>query len=267
MKSKAPFWKWLLCITGGFILFVIIYGIFQGLSMTGPIWLQAVMRPVSAAVIMALFALWVKKVERKSTSMMLTHKAVQQLGKGFLTGILFFIAVTAVFFISGMAEISFTNPSWAYIGMNLLLYLVVACAEEVIFRGVLFRMIDERFGMWPALVITGLMFGFVHISNPGATVSSSLAISVEAGIMLGAAFKYTGSLWLPVGIHWAWNFTQGNVFGLSVSGGALEESIFRTTLSGPDVLTGGAFGPEGSVITACLGLLLSVYFIWKTKTA
>lgn len=124
-------------------------------------------------------------------------------------------------------------------------------------------MIDERFGIWWALGVSALLFGFVHIFQPNASVWSSIAIAIEAGVLLGAAFKFSGSLWLPIGIHWAWNFTQGNVFGFSVSGTGKGESILNSMVNGPDLVTGGDFGPEASVVAVALGTLLSAIFIWQ----
>ena len=85
--------------------------------------------------------------------------------------------------------------------------------------------------------------------------------AIEAGVLLGVAFKYSGSLWLPIGIHWAWNFTQGNVFGFSVSGSAKTASVFDPTVCGPELITGGAFGPEASVITVVLCSLLALFML------
>jgi len=90
---------------------------------------------------------------------------------------------------------------------------------------------------------------------------------VEAGLLLGAAYKYSGTLWLPIGIHWAWNFTQGNIFGFEVSGNDAGASFLKSTVSGPDWLTGGAFGAEASVIPVFLGLILSAWYIWKTSSS
>lgn len=127
-------------------------------------------------------------------------------------------------------------------------------------------MIDERFGTWWAIGVSALLFGFVHIFQPNASVWSSIAIAIEAGVLLGAAFKFSGSLWLPIGIHWAWNFTQGNVFGFSVSGTGKGESILNSMVNGPDLVTGGDFGPEASVVAVALGTLLSAIFIWQYQS-
>lgn len=91
----------------------------------------------------------------------------------------------------------------------------------------------------------------------------SIAIAVEAGLLLGAAYKYSGTLWLPIGIHWGWNFFQGNIFGFAVSGGDAGSSLIQSSVQGPVILTGGAFGAEASVIAMVLGVLLSVWFIVK----
>jgi hypothetical protein len=97
--------------------------------------------------------------------------------------------------------------------------------------------------------------------NPGATVWSSVAIAVEAGLLLGAAYKWSGTLWVPIGIHWAWNFFQGPVFGFAVSGNDTP-SLIKPVIEGPDWLTGGPFGAEASVPAFILGLAMAIGFLW-----
>lgn len=129
-----------------------------------------------------------------------------------------------------------------------------ALIEEIFFRGVLLRLLDQRFGSMVALAATSLFFGRAHLANPEGTVAGALAIALEAGLMLGAAFLLTRRLWLAIGIHLAWNFFQGGVFGGNVSGSDLNESggLFRSELSGPDWLTGGTIGVEGSVVAVLI---------------
>ena len=140
-------------------------------------------------------------------------------------------------------------------------FFIVAVGEEVLFRGILFKWIDKRWGMWVALVVSGLIFGLAHLINDNATWWSGFAIAIEAGLLLGAAYKWSGTLWLPIGIHWAWNYVQGNIFGFAVSGNDAGDSLFRITTSGPDILTGGAFGAEASIISVVLGAVVSAIFI------
>lgn len=145
---------------------------------------------------------------------------------------------------------------------GLLLHVLVGVFEETLFRGILFRFLEEGFGSWIALTLTALFFGFSHLSNPNATVWSAIAIALEAGVSFGAVYMATRSLWVAMGFHTAWNFLQGNIFGVAVSGsGAPTDSLFQALIQGNPWLTGGAFGIEASVIAVVLGLGLGIYFI------
>jgi membrane protease YdiL (CAAX protease family) len=132
--------------------------------------------------------------------------------------------------------------------------------EELFFRGILFRWIEELAGSWAALAVTSVLFGFAHAMNPNATLFSSTAIAVEAGILLGGAYMLTRNLWLPIGLHAAWNFTQGYLFGIPVSGVA-EEGLVRSRLSGSELLTGGGFGLEASVIAFVLATAVGIVMV------
>ncbi len=141
--------------------------------------------------------------------------------------------------------------------------LVAAFVEEVLFRGILFRWIEEFAGSWAALAITSALFGLAHLGNDNATVFSSVAIAIEAGIMLGAAYMLTRSLWLAIGIHFGWNVAQGLVFDVPVSGHPVR-GLVEAQLSGPELLSGGAFGLEASVIAL---LVASLAGLWLTLRA
>ena len=148
---------------------------------------------------------------------------------------------------------------------SFLFFFLVAVFEEIIFRGVLFRMIDDRWNTAAALLVSSLAFGALHMFNTGATIWSSVAIAIEAGLLLGAAYKCSGTLWLPIGIHWAWNYVQGNVLGFAVSGTQVNDKIFNSIISGPDWMTGGIFGAEASVPAVGVGLLLTIILLANTK--
>ena len=132
---------------------------------------------------------------------------------------------------------------------------LVGFAEEVRNRGIFFRLLEQNLGTWIAVALSAVAFGFAHWKNPGATVWSSLAIAFEGGVLLAALYAATRSLWVPIGIHWAWNLVEGPVFGAAVSGntvGALARGVF----TGPDWLTGGAFGPEAGLPSLVVGGVL-----------
>jgi uncharacterized protein len=122
-----------------------------------------------------------------------------------------------------------------------------AAIEGLLFRGVLFRLIAEWSGTWIALGASAVLFGAAHAFNPGATWFSTMAIAIEAGVLLGAAFIATRSLWFPIGLHFAWNYFEGPVYGTQLSGGTIEHSLIHAHTSGSVWLTGGVFGPEASV--------------------
>lgn len=110
------------------------------------------------------------------------------------------------------------------------------------------------------MAISSLAFGLVHLSNPGATLEGVLFIAVEAGILLAAAYMLTGRLWLSMGLHMAWNCTQAAILPVHVSGSGTSGGSVKAAIEGPDLLTGGAYGIEcslvGRVMMSATGLLL-----------
>ncbi len=140
--------------------------------------------------------------------------------------------------------------------------------EELITRAIILRLLMRAFGVWPALVLSAALFGALHLSNPNATAVAATAIAVEAGLMLAAFYLLTGRLWVSIGVHAAWNFTQGWVWGAAVSGIAVKESLFVSNPKpgAPEFLSGGAFGPEASLPAMIVGTgvaIVVLYWAWK----
>ena len=136
-----------------------------------------------------------------------------------------------------------------------------AVSEEMLFRGVLFRWLEEFGGSWLALLLTSMLFGAAHLANPNASVIAAVGIALEAGVMLGAAYMLTRSLWLPMGIHAAWNFTQGEIYDIPVSG-MVVHGVVDARLSGPPLLTGNGFGLEASLIAIVVATLFGLWLLW-----
>jgi hypothetical protein len=148
---------------------------------------------------------------------------------------------------------------------RLLLELVVVAimpgfTEELLFRGILFRWIEEFGGSWLALAVTSALFGMAHILNPNATWFSSFAIAVEAGVLLGGCYMLTRNLWLAMGLHAGWNFTQGEIFDVPVSG-IDEHGLVQAQLSGPALLSGGQFGLEASLICLTIATVTGIVLV------
>ena len=138
--------------------------------------------------------------------------------------------------------------------------------EELIFRGVMFRWIEEFGGSWAALVITSALFGLVHMGNDNATWMSGLTIAAVAGTLLGGAYMLTRSLWLPVGLHFGWNVTQGLVWDVPVSGMDVD-GLVKARLVGDPLISGGAFGLEASVIALVVGGAAGAWMVWRAVAA
>lgn len=139
--------------------------------------------------------------------------------------------------------------------------LFAAVSEEMLFRGILFRWLEDFGGSWTALLLTSAFFGAAHLANPHASTVAAAGIAIEAGVMLGAAYMLTRSLWLPIGLHAAWNFTQGEVYDIPVSG-AKADGIVNAQLNGPPLLTGNGFGLEASVIAMVVATAFGLWLLW-----
>lgn len=173
---------------------------------------------------------------------------------GLLLGFLLFSAMTGIVALLGGFEVLGVRGA-GQIWMMLAMAIISGTFEETLFRGILFRHLEGLLGSVAALAITSALFGAAHLANPGATWFAALAIAMEAGILLGAAYMLTRDLWLAVGLHAAWNFTQGWVFSVPVSGGEAPLGLLVTRRIGPEWLTGGDFGLEASVVAMVVATL------------
>ena len=135
--------------------------------------------------------------------------------------------------------------------------LITAIGEELLFRAIMFRLLEEVFGSLLAVLLSAALFGVAHIANPGASPFTITALSIELGVMLALAYILTRNIWFPIAIHASWNFTQAFVFGLLNSGVRDPHTYLRTDLSGPRIITGGTFGPEGSVLILLLAMAVA----------
>lgn len=131
-----------------------------------------------------------------------------------------------------------------------------AVTEELMFRGLALQALERVWGSRVALALTALFFGAAHLIAPGADAWSALAITLEAGVMLGAAFLWRRSIWFVAGVHFAWNLTE-QLLGIPVSGHT-PDGLFTADVHGSDLLTGGGFGLETSVVPVVIGVVLAV---------
>ena len=188
--------------------------------------------------------------------------AAWELAQGIVSGGLFFSSIIAILALAGAYKVIGTNH-WSVLLPPLFFAISASVFEEILFRGVLFRGIERSLGSWRALVLSAVIFGGLHLMNKDATIIGVIGIMLQTGFTMGAAFMLTRRLWLPIGIHFAGNFTQAGIFGSVVSGNGAESGILRSTFTGPDWLTGGAFGIEASLVTIALGLVVGILLLWR----
>ena len=259
--KKRPLWIWILLFIVAAFLSIIGYGLLISGYQSADYFAHPGLTVVAAAIILGLYALFVRWMERHWPADLPLGKLVPHTLLGILVGFIIMVLVVSTIVAIGDATVTWKGFSVEKQFNVFMMFLAVAVGEEMIFRGVIFRWIDERWNTCVALLISAILFGWMHISNDNATWWSSLAIAVEAGLLLGAAYKWSGSLWVPIGIHWAWNYTQGNIFGLAVSGSDAGETMLTTIVNGPDIITGGAFGPEASILSVILGTFFTIVFL------
>ena len=266
--KNIKLWRDIIFVIGGIILLIIgstilSLGVYTA-SESDSYLINIPIFLITAVVLLLLYNLLIRYVEANDACKIAPRKDISSIGNGLFIGFSYFIIVTVTMSLCGYYHIKSIQFDWEKQLFSFTLLFLVAVSEEIFFRGILFRMINRRWNIWAALVISALIFGGLHIFNDNATLWSSIAIAIEAGSLLGAAYAYSKNIWLPIGIHWIWNYTQGNVLGFPVSGEDNVTSIITPEISGPQWLTGGSFGAEASVISAVIGLLISLWFIRKT---
>ena len=225
------------------------------------------------AVSFALVVLFAKKVEhaRLSDFGITARNFAVEILTGAVFGTLLIVGSVAVMYGIGIYKpISHSSGSDLLLAAGILFF--AAATEELIFRSYVFNVLEKHWGTIAAVIISSTAFGFAHMLNHvgGSSVQSKILfctfLSLEAGVSLAACYVFTRRLWMPIGAHWMWNFFEGPVLGTHVSGADFGQSYVSAAIEGPMLLTGGNFGPEGSVICLLIGTIggvLILYFAEK----
>ncbi|MGH8157712.1 MAG: lysostaphin resistance A-like protein [Rhodanobacter sp.] len=269
--SNVPGWqRWLVLSPAARIIFfaamLIGFSIIMHAALVPSGWLLKTADPLhhalaglSMQVLPALlaYAILVCLIERRPLRE-LSPRAIPTYGLAWLiTGAVLFSVVVGVLWLAGSYHVTGTDPQVDWLPGVLVAGVGAGIGEEIIARGVIFRIVEEGLGTWWALAISALFFGAAHIFNPGATLWSSAAIAIEAGLLLAMIYHVTRSLWACIGLHAAWNIMQGTVYGIPVSGGASKGWLISQR-TGPDWLSGGVFGAEASVVALAVCSLLTL---------
>jgi membrane protease YdiL (CAAX protease family) len=221
------------------------------------LWIEV----VASIVMIILYKAFIRHLGETKHDDLRVPGALRQTGIGLAIGAGLFCVIVAVAALIGIYRIDGEGSTRGLLPALIASALFPAVSEEIFFRGILFRWIEEFGGSWAALFLTSAFFGASHLLNPNATWIAAVGIAFEAGVMLGAAYMLTRSLWLPMGLHAAWNFTQGEVFDIPVSGTNVD-GLVEAHLSGPALLTGAGFGLEASLIAIIIATAFGLWLLW-----
>jgi len=189
----------------------------------------------------------------------------KNIGLGLLLGfVLQSLTILTIYFFGEFSIISFNGLMFMVPALGMA--LSSAIIEEILLRGIIFRIMEEKLGSYIALGVSALLFGLMHLGNPNSSIIDAIGLAIQAGLLLAVAYMYTRNLWFPISIHFAWNFTQSGIFGANVSGITLDKSLLTTNIEGSKWLTGGEFGPEGSIQATLFCLIATTgLFIFALK--
>jgi uncharacterized protein len=206
---------------------------------------------VVAATVLAAYIVFVRLTERRWPTELQPRPAQSELPRGIALG--FGLSAVSVLLIWGLGgyqiERVADRSTWATsIVSGLAIALASSVIEELMVRGLVLRILAEAFGRWWALALSSLLFGVLHMANPNSSVVDGLILVIEAGFLLGVAYLWTERLWLPIGLHLGWNFALASIFGGALSGQPVA-AIIDARLIGPERISGGAFGIEGSLVS------------------
>lgn len=209
------------------------------------------------------YVLYCATIEGRRVGELDPHKGFRQTLAGLFLGFGFISLIMLLMWLSGGYKIhGFNSPSavWPF----LIMAVQAGIVEEILSRGIIFRIAEEGIGTWWSVLLSALIFGFMHLGNPNASWFSSVSIALTAGVVLAMLYVITRQLWIPIGMHIGWNLTLGGIYGAPVSGGETG-GLVQAGFYGPEWLTGGAFGPEASVLSIGVFSVFGVFLFWKIK--
>ncbi|MEO7168943.1 MAG: type II CAAX endopeptidase family protein [Sphingomonas sp.] len=212
-----------------------------------------------AGIFVAYYCAFVRLVERRPfVAEFALSGWAKELGAGLLGGLLLFSVVIGIIAAFGGYRVIGQHPAAVLLPV-LAISITSGVTEEIMLRGIFFRLIESWLGSWIALILSAALFGALHLNNPNASLLAGSAIALEAGVMLAALYMVTRRLWAAIGLHAAWNLSQGGIYGIAVSG-FRQDGLLIPQTSGSDLLTGGSFGAEASlpavIVCTAFGIVL-----------
>jgi membrane protease YdiL (CAAX protease family) len=209
---------------------------------------------------------WIDRRPFALLGMSFSAQGVKELLAGLALGFLYLTVCFLILRVAGLVDVTaggMNSKTLESMLRYLVVFTVAGVFEEVVNRGYLLQALIEGTRAWIAILGFSFIFSLVHIFNEDFSWVSGLCLFLQ-GILFGLAYFRTRSLWVPIGMHVAWNWTQGSLWGMKVSGTHIAHTFMVSVPKGPELLSGGSFGAEASLITLAVTACLVVY-VWKAK--
>ncbi|MFD3471666.1 CPBP family intramembrane glutamic endopeptidase [Streptomyces sp. NPDC058682] len=228
-------------------------GLVASVTATGP----GPVPVLGAAAAVAVYALVMRRLAGRAAPEIARPGALREALLGGGIGLGFILVSLLLISLFGGYSFSWAGKSLLpVVGSAVMVQIGTAVTEELMFRGLFLQGLEQRWGSRIAIAVTAVFFGAAHLGGAGAGPWSALAIALQAGVMLGAAYLWRRSIWFVAGLHFAWNTVQ-QLAGVPVSGHT-PEGLFTVEAHGSSLLTGGIFGLEASVVPILLSVLITV---------
>lgn len=240
------------------------------LAQTLPSWLATALESLAYLVgVLALTWFFCRIIDKSSLAQLGLQRRgwLAKLAAGWGLGTFLILLVAGILMLGSWLSIE--SSPWQPLELAAAAFsaIVVGFNEELAFRGYIMQRLGRAWGVPLAVVGSSILFGLVHMFNPNASVLGIVSVTL-AGLFYALAYLATGSLWLPMGLHMSWNLVQMHVLGFPGSG-HVGASLLRSITNGPDLVTGGAFGPEGGIVVIGVGLvaIALLYVRYRTMVA
>lgn len=207
---------------------------------------------------LAAYIWYTRYFERRAATELSIHGAKVHVVFGVALGLVLFCVSLGT--VAALGSVTVTQGAGLAAIGSVGISLSSAVSEELVFRGLLFRLAERSLGTWPAMGISAVLFGALHLANPGAGLVSTVAITLESGLLLCSAYILTRNLWFAIGLHFGWDVTESALFGAAMSGNS-DPGLFVTRVTGPSFLSGGEFGVEASIVALLWALLVTAILL------
>lgn len=254
----------LLFVAGAIVAAGVIQAFVRDLGVPTTTSLRIVYTLLTVVLVAYAYRVYVRWIERRRVTELALPGALRELAFGLVLGFGLIAVSVGILAAAGVYRVNGVGFPFDIVKF-FFLFTASVFIEELLVRGILLRLLEEGLGSLFALVFTAFLFGFMHSANDGANAFSSVAVGIEGGLMVGLVWMATRRLWMVIGLHFAWNYTQSALFGLNVSG-VEAKGLLAGSLTGPELLTGGQFGLENTIVALLITTIISVYAIQYNLT-